>query len=134
MDVADGSSMENARFEIGTNAAPGRPLLLTANSVLDVAGRRLFVDGREEPLSPIRFEVLRYLLERPGQLVPARDVVRARILGAGSEQRFRGIVKEIRDRLGPAHVAIRTVRGAGYRFDPPERSPLPGLVATAASY
>ncbi len=64
----------------------------------------------------------------------ARDLVRARILGAGSEQRYRGVVKEIRDRLGPAHAVIRTVRGAGYRFDPPRRGPLPGRSATLARY
>jgi two-component system, OmpR family, phosphate regulon response regulator PhoB len=118
----------------GIDTSLEQPLLLTASSLLDVAGQRLFLDGREEPLSPLRFEVLRYLLERPGRLVTARDLVRARILGAGSEQRYRGVVKEIRDRLGPAHDVIRTVRGAGYRFDPPQREPLPGLSATLPRY
>jgi DNA-binding response OmpR family regulator len=134
MDVAGGCGMETGTLETDTKASAQRPLPLTANALLDVAGQRLFVDGREEALSPLRFETLRYLLERPGQLVTARDLVRARILGAGSEQRFRGVVKEIRDRLGPAHVTIRTVRGAGYRFDPPGKPPFPGLVATVASY
>jgi DNA-binding response OmpR family regulator len=133
-DVAHGSAMETGRIEPNPNPRLEPPLSLTANALLDVAGQRLFLDGREEPLSPLRFEILRYLLERPGRLVTARDLVRARILGVGSEQRYRGVVKEIRDRLGPAHAVIRTVRGAGYRFDPPGRAPLLGLPSTVPRY
>ena len=95
-------------------AALDRPVALTRDVCFDVVGRRLFVRGHEEPLSPLRFEILRHLLERPGRVVSARDLVRAGILGRGSEQRYRGVMKEIRDRLGPAQDAIRTVRGKGY--------------------
>jgi two-component system, OmpR family, phosphate regulon response regulator PhoB len=126
--------METGRIQPSSNESLAGPLSLTASAHLDVAGQRLFLDGREEPLSPLRFEILRYLVERPGRLVTARDLVRARILGAGSEQRYRGIVKEIRDRLGPAHAVIRTVRGAGYRFDPPERAILPGVPVSLGEY
>jgi DNA-binding response OmpR family regulator len=102
-----------------SSASLDPPLVLTRDVCFDLVGRRLFVCGQEEPLSPLRFEVLRHLLERPGRVVSASDLVRAGILGRGSEQRYRGVMKEIRDRLGPGQDAIRTVRGVGYRFDPP---------------
>lgn len=122
------TSTRRARTAVGSEAMRGEfavsvalepPLVLTRDVWLDVPGRRLFVRGCEESLSPLRFEILRHLLERPGRVVSARDLVRAGVLGSASEQRYRAVMKEIRDRLGPAHDAIRTVRGAGYRFDPP---------------
>lgn len=113
------AGVQNGTTEPPSRASADPPLMLTRDVCLDLLGRRLLVRGQEEPLSRLRFDILRHLLERPGRVVSGPDLVRAGILGRGSEQRYRGVMKEIRDRLGPAQVTIRTVRGVGYRFDPP---------------
>lgn len=45
--------------------------------VVDLSGGRLLSDGREVPLRPQTFSVLRYLSERAGQRVPTEEIVEA---------------------------------------------------------
>jgi hypothetical protein len=48
--------------------------------------------------------------------------VRAGLLRPTQAQRYRGLIMELRDRLGPARDLIRRVPGYGYRLDPIDSS------------
>jgi len=108
------------RFAVG-GFAPRSPagVLVDDGVVLDLEGRRLFVDGCERPLTPDTFALLQYFVEHPGRAIAARELLRNGIFAAGQGQRYRAAVFELRRRLGKAARTINVVRGYGYRYDPP---------------
>jgi DNA-binding response OmpR family regulator len=97
------------------------PLLRVSEDVyLDREGRRLWVAGREQSLTAQKFDILCYFLDRPGRAISARELVAARVLQPSQGQRYRGVIMELRERLGGAGRLIHAVPGYGYRFDASE--------------
>ncbi len=103
--------------------APGRRVRMGRN-MLDLDARRLTgPDGQEIPLGPSEFALLRAFAERPGRIL-TRESLLDLAHPRGDEHfdrsidvriaRIRRKVEAVPDR--PA--VIRTVRGAGYVFDP----------------
>lgn len=91
---------------------------------LDLEARRLTgADGQEIPLGPTEFALLRAFAERPGRVL-TRDMLLGLAHSRGDEHFDRSIdvrIARIRRKLEavPERPAvIRTVRGAGYVFDP----------------
>ncbi len=90
---------------------------------VDLDGRVVRRADEEVPLTRREFELLAFLLERPGRLQ-----TRTRLLDAvwgwdydGTERTVDNFIRRLRVKLepvptNPAHLL--TVRGAGYRFDP----------------
>ncbi|NKC31821.1 response regulator [Falsiroseomonas selenitidurans] len=104
-------------------AAPGRRIRM-GGTWLDLDARRLTgADGREIPLGPSEFALLRAFAERPGRVL-TREALLELAHPRGEEHfdrsidvriaRIRRKVEAVPDR--PA--VIRTVRGSGYVFDP----------------
>jgi TolB-like protein/DNA-binding winged helix-turn-helix (wHTH) protein len=92
---------------------------------IDVAGRRLLVDGDEVALEPKAFAVLALLAREPGRAFARDDILDAvwghRHVTPGVLNR---IITLLRHALGEeAHNAqyLKTVHGVGYRFDAPLR-------------
>jgi DNA-binding response OmpR family regulator len=98
-------------------ADPARPMQLGELSV-DTVRHRAFVDGAEITLTATEFDLLAYLMRRPGWVF-SRDQLLSEVWGYSSPAGTRTVdvhIAQLRAKLGPASP-IRTVRGVGYSVD-----------------
>ncbi|MDP9028156.1 MAG: winged helix-turn-helix domain-containing protein, partial [Actinomycetota bacterium] len=88
---------------------------------LDLARKKLRIDGETAALTYREFELLQFLVLREG-----RTVSRTEIIGAlwsdtdhevPNERTIDVHVRRLRSKLGEYGEVVRTVRGGGYRFD-----------------
>ena len=95
---------------------------------LDLTTRTVTVDGAPVELTPREFDLLRYLAERPGQVVGKRELL-AEVwhLPYGAADKTVDVhLSWLRRKLGETAQAPRylhTVRGVGVRLAPPEQEP-----------
>jgi len=90
--------------------------------VVDISRKRVVVDGQSAGLTFTEFELLQYLVLREGRTIERTELVTSLWSGAGGEETpgERTIdvhVRRLRAKLGAYEDIVRTVRGAGYRFD-----------------
>jgi DNA-binding response OmpR family regulator len=94
--------------------------LLSAGRVtLDPERRRAYVDDAEVPLTTTEFDLLAFLLRRPGR-VYEREHLLSEVWGYAAAAGTRTVdvhVAQLRAKLGDASP-IRTVRGVGYSAEP----------------
>jgi DNA-binding response OmpR family regulator len=86
---------------------------------LDAGTRRAGADGVAVELTTTEFDLLLYLMERPGRVCP-RDELLADVWGypAGTATRTIDVhIAQLRGKLGDL-VQLRTVRGVGYSIEP----------------
>ena len=82
------------------------------------ARRQALVEGKEVPLTPKEFEILRLLISHPG-LVLSRGQIQDQVWGMeylGETRTVDVHIRTLRQKLGPCGELIETVRGVGYRF------------------
>lgn len=87
---------------------------------LDAAQRRVFADAAEVPLTATEFDLLAFLMRRPGRVI-SRDQLLSEVWGYSSIAGARTVdvhIAQLRGKLGSASP-IRTVRGVGYAVDQP---------------
>lgn len=113
-----------AEFECSLSALQpsriqGTPTAITPQLSIDCGARTLWVDGREATISAQKFDLLCYLVDRAGIAVQASDLVREGLLRPSQAQRYKGLIQELKSRLGSARDLIRVVPGYGYRLDIP---------------
>lgn len=92
---------------------------------LDRDARQVVVAGQDAGLTRAELEILLALTARPGQVV-TREALAEFALGPESDRSDRSVdvhVSRLRTKLGDGADAIATVRGYGYRFDPPGEPP-----------
>ena len=96
---------------------------------IDVVGRRVLLDGATVELTTREFELLAFLAARPGQVFSRTELLRAVWRSAPDWQTPATVTEHIRRlrskiEVDPQRpVLLRTVRGAGYRFDAPAADP-----------
>jgi two-component system, OmpR family, response regulator MtrA len=98
-------------------ADPTRPMELGELTV-DTVRHRAFVEGAELALTATEFDLLAYLMRRPGWVF-TRDQLLSEVWGYSSPAGTRTVdvhIAQLRAKLGPASP-IRTVRGVGYSVD-----------------
>jgi DNA-binding response OmpR family regulator len=104
-----------------SQGSPGSPSNLEVGNVrLDTAERRAFVEGREVELTATEFDLLGYLMHRPGRVF-SREQLISDVWGysaAGSVRTVDVHIAQVRSKLGVSSP-IRTVRGVGYAVDNP---------------
>jgi DNA-binding response OmpR family regulator len=86
---------------------------------LDPATRRAAAGGTPVELTTTEFDLLLYLMDRPGRVCP-RDELLSDVWGypAGTATRTVDVhIAQLRGKLGDA-VRLRTVRGVGYSIEP----------------
>jgi DNA-binding response OmpR family regulator len=91
--------------------------------VLDVAARRIMVDGKEQESTAREFDLLRYFMEHPS-VVFSREQLMQKVWGPdhyGTVRTVDNFVARLRQKIEddpdqPRH--LETVRGVGYRFNP----------------
>ena len=96
------------------------PLLQVGRVTLDPDRRRGYVDGSEVALTTTEFDLLAFLLRRPGR-VYQREQLLSEVWGYAAAAGTRTVdvhVAQLRAKLGGASP-IRTVRGVGYSAEAP---------------
>lgn len=91
---------------------------------LDARARRVVVDGAELTLANREFDLLRYLMESPGQVL-TRDEIMTEVWGSTDLRSSKTLdmhISWVRRKIGDDRPGrskhIATVRGVGFRFDP----------------
>lgn len=102
-------------------AALGEPPPLVAGRLaLDLRARRVLRDGVEVPLTAREFDLLVFLVRRPGQVLSKRQILSGVWDGdfAGDPNVVEVYVARLRRKLDDptGRSTIQTVRGAGYRL------------------
>lgn len=104
------------------NSSELNPALSRMGLHLDAQSRKVTADGKEIPLTRLEFDLLAYLLRRPGQVLTAQQLLEA-VWGYGPEAyndpaTVHVHVSRLRKKLGKAFSeCLTTLVNAGYRFD-----------------
>lgn len=94
--------------------------------VIDLAGRRALMDGKELPLAPEEFDILWKLSEHAGQIFSPEEVCglvygsRSAELGERAQRHMVRLCRKL-EKAWTGHSFIETAWGQGYRFVPPGR-------------
>jgi DNA-binding response OmpR family regulator len=102
-----------------TRGTPAAAKTMTlAGLSLDPVRRRVFVDGEEVTLTATEFELLAFLMRRPGWVF-SREQLLSEVWGYASPGGTRTVDVHIAQLRGKLRAAspIRTVRGVGYSVD-----------------
>jgi len=89
--------------------------LVVGNVTVDPARRSVHIDGSDVTLTATEFDLLAYLMRRPGRVF-TREQLLSEVWGYAVAAGTRTVdvhVAQLRAKLGPASP-IRTVRGVGY--------------------
>lgn len=100
----------------GRTARPGQVRIGSVR--LDTAARRVYSDEGEVRLSPLEYRLLEVLLERSGEDLSRRDLLKY-VWDTEAEIETRTVdmhVARLRSKLGDSSHMIETVRGVGYRL------------------
>lgn len=103
----------------------GVDLVLEAGDIhLDARGRRVLVGGKDATLANREFDLLRFLMERGGEVV-SREEILTEVWGSADLRSSKTLdmhVSWLRRKIGDDQSGrkkrIVTVRGVGFRFDP----------------
>ena len=91
--------------------------------VVDSGACQVFLHGREVPMTALEFRLLDFLLSNPGKVFTRSQLLRAIWHDAHVASRTVDVhIRRLRERIEEAPDDprwIRTVRGFGYRFEPP---------------
>ncbi|WP_157155077.1 MULTISPECIES: winged helix-turn-helix domain-containing protein [unclassified Diaminobutyricimonas] len=90
--------------------------------IVDLSRKRVVLDGETAPLTYKEFELLQYLVLREGRTIERHELIEALWSDgdegeAPNERTIDVHVRRLRSKLGAYEDIVRTVRGAGYRFD-----------------
>src|SRR5690606_716112 len=89
--------------------------------VIDISRKRVQLDGSIAPLTYKEFELLQFLVLREGRTVSREEIISSLWAEGGddapNERTIDVHVRRLRAKLGAYEDIVRTVRGAGYRFD-----------------
>jgi DNA-binding winged helix-turn-helix (wHTH) protein len=90
--------------------------------VIDISRKRVQLDGETAPLTYKEFELLQFLVLREGRTIERAEIIATLWADGGEEdipnERTIDVhVRRLRSKLGAYEDIVRTVRGAGYRFD-----------------
>lgn len=93
-----------------------------AGIVVDISRKRVLLDGQSAAFTYKEFELLQYLVLREGRTIERSELVSALWQAsarddAPGERTIDVHVRRLRAKLGRHEDIVRTVRGAGYRFD-----------------
>lgn len=90
--------------------------------VIDISRKRVQLDGETAPLTYKEFELLQFLVLREGRTIDRHEII-STLWGdtdddeTPNERTIDVHVRRLRSKLGVYEDIVRTVRGAGYRFD-----------------
>ncbi|WBU37034.1 winged helix-turn-helix domain-containing protein [Homoserinibacter sp. YIM 151385] len=103
-------------------AAPAQEPEARGGVVIDISRKRVQLDGETAPLTYKEFELLQFLVLREGRTIDRQEIIQSLWAEtteeeAPNERTIDVHVRRLRSKLGAYEDIVRTVRGAGYRFD-----------------
>ena len=122
MDVVRLALQDPAALAKHRHTPPSDPVEPRGGVVIDISRKRVLIDGETTPLTYKEFELLQFLVLREGRTIDRHEII-ATLWAEGDEEEVpneRTIdvhVRRLRSKLGAYEDIVRTVRGAGYRFD-----------------
>jgi len=98
------------------------PTSVRGGVVVDLSRKRVVLDNETAALTYKEFELLQYLVLREGRTIERAEIISALWNAADedevpNERTIDVHVRRLRAKLGRYEDIVRTVRGAGYRFD-----------------
>lgn len=99
--------------------APARPVEMTAGDItVSPSRRKVWLRGREIPLTPREFGLLEFLVRHAGEVVGKHEILRGvwDTNYPGDDNVVEVYVGYLRRKLGGGSEVIETVRGFGYRL------------------
>jgi two-component system, OmpR family, response regulator len=97
-----------------------RRMFEVGSVVLDLDRRTAAREGDDIGLTPFEFNILAWLVERPGRAVSRRTLAESTLTeeSGATDRTVDSHVSRIRKKLGRDGSCIATVWGIGYRYDP----------------
>ena len=109
------------RLRLAMEAERPSRALTVGGCTLDLDSRIVSRDGVDLAFTPIEFNILAWLVERPAKAVRRRQLaVQALGMGAASDRTVDSHVSRVRKKLGTDGDCIKTVWGIGYRYEAPQ--------------
>ncbi|MFM6974441.1 MAG: winged helix-turn-helix domain-containing protein [Agromyces sp.] len=113
--LQDPAALQSRRPQAATEALP-------EGVVIDLSRKRVQLDGVTASLTFKEFELLQFLVLREGRTVERTELITGLWSDADgdevpNERTIDVHVRRLRSKLGGYEDIVRTVRGAGYRFD-----------------
>ena len=118
------------RFGAEREEDPDKPVVM-GDLLIDVRGRDVQVRGRPVELTATEFDLLRVLSQHPGWVYSREELLES-VWGysyLGDSRLVDVHIANLRRKIGDDFAEpryIRTVRGAGYKFQTPSSEPAPG--------
>lgn len=123
--VVDGSPYVNVMNDFGPQLVPGwmaglvdAQLGVTPPVVLDIEARSLLVGSKRIRLTPLEFELMRYLIQNEEKAISREELLNS-VWGyeyIGGSNVVDGMVRSLRKKLGDYAGCIETVSGIGYKL------------------
>lgn len=100
-------------------SSSGGRVVRFGEAVVDLVARTLLVSEQPVTLTRTEFDILAYLVLRPGRAVSRAALAEKASLADGDrlDRTIDSHVSRLRQKLGPSSSAIRTVWGIGWRFE-----------------
>ncbi len=107
-----------------TGSVPDRADRLCAGGLMiDLPGRTVTLNGERTDLTAKEYSILVYFVRNKG-IVLSRDQILNEVWGYdyfGDDRTVDWQIKLLRGKLGPYRNCIQTIRGAGYKFEDPDK-------------
>lgn len=85
---------------------------------VDIPRREIYVDGTPQKITAKEFDLLATLVSHPGVTLSREQLIDLVWSGQDTDERTVDVhVRRLRNRLGAYSSVVRTLRGAGYRYD-----------------
>lgn len=98
------------------SAEGGEDLVSLAGVTINRSSRKVLIDGVETDFTATEFDLLAYLITRPGRVI-TREQLLSEVWGYAAYVSHRTVdthIAQVRAKLGEHNAFIRTVRGVGY--------------------
>ena len=123
-----GELMARIRVALRYGEGPDKTVILSGRLTMDLAAHRVAIDEKGVKLTPVEYEVLRYLALQAGKVVTHRQLLRA-VRGPGhpgDSHYLRVYIAQLRHKLEedpnrPRYIV--TEPGVGYRFGALDNEP-----------
>ncbi|MCU1415906.1 MAG: winged helix family transcriptional regulator [Schumannella sp.] len=122
VDVVRLALQDPAALAKHRQVVPVEPAEPKGGVVIDISRKRVQLDGETAPLTYKEFELLQFLVLREGRTIDRAEIISTLWSEGGdddtpNERTIDVHVRRLRSKLGAYEDIVRTVRGAGYRFD-----------------